>query len=439
MIHLACSQMRRLVFMGLLAGSTGVVPSHGLAQITAYDGAPPRLTTRQAVNLAYERDPDIRLAKQRVERLQAEADGIEIWRDPQLRVEYDQNRLAGRSDAVRNDGSGELALRVYSPHLWSLPATRREARSRVVEQQLRVAEHKQAVAYRVTSLLLDIVYLEKRWILEGRLVQVHKALKERQSELLAAGESTTFQGIQQDLRYTQTVGERGRTLSEWMQRTATCYRLTGIQRQAGRPLIERSFSKIVEFPDLKKADFVDYALDRKPDILVEKSALSSAQFQFEAARKKTIPWFDYFQMSYQQGRLGSADDETWSLQAAFGLPVVTALQTRNRSAAAAAVRETEAVLQRQRAVVVNDVKESYARFRMALANYTTHRNAAEGLIKQMRQAKDEMTDSLGPEHVEVLRLREQLVERERSMLESEYTARRAALALRRAAGMLEEQ
>ena len=169
------------------------------------------------------------------------------------------------------------------------------------------------------------------------------------------------------------------------------------------------------------------------------NALASDRARYEAHRQKSMPWFEYVQISYQQGRLGSPDDETWSLQAAVGLPVVTALQARDRGASAAVLRETEALLDHQRAVIVNDVEESYARFRTALAYHAARRHAADRLMKQIRQTEDETIAALGAEHLEILRLREQLAELELSLLETEYAARRAALALRRAAGLLEDQ
>jgi outer membrane protein TolC len=323
-----------------------------------------------------------------------------------------------------------VGLRVYTanPFVNRWLRKRGEAAARALEKESE--EEAYAVYCEVRTLCLEAELLREEADLLERMAGLRQELRDVRREQVEAGVTTPLDLIRAETRLAALRSELGGKRMARQQLVRRIAVLAGVPAE-GFKLRPKAASR----PDaaaLDPAVLADLAFARRPDLARLEREREAAEHAVKAARAGQIPWFEYVEGTYEDGRAEIDSYETyftghdsttrketeWQVRVAVTVPVFNWLGdeiklTRTQLAAA------EARVQGQYEMVRTEVGGVLEDYRAASVEW--ERLAGEG--ERLRETMTARLDALAREPTvqphEVLEAREELLAYQRVCLKAE--------------------
>lgn len=391
------------------------------------------LTIQEACRLAAEHSSAVKSLQAELSVTRAGNGFSSYWKDPQLRTGYDYTRLRDDSSKENKD-SGEVALRIHLPHSWAEKKEMEAVESMGKAEEFDAKALEWNIAYEVKKCFLNISYLDRKLDMDRSLVQIRSQRKVRADEMMTMREMTVDESLGCRLSHLRSISTRNKTKRELIGQIGLLIAMTGISESDGWKIEAPTLRAIIDLQDINKSQLLHSALEYRAEIEAEKQRLKAAQQKLEAQRKRRMPWLDYIQVGYEQNGLESADDETWSIKAGIDLPIITALQSTDRGAAAAEVNRAMINLTNAQSDISDEINEAIYLLKECINNRRKVYDEVQPLLAEIKDTVLASNEELGNGNGLSDIIEDRKIEAEITLLDAEYELRMAMLQVEYASG-----
>jgi len=334
------------------------------------------------------------------------------------------------SDSSFDSYTAGLRIYISNPFVNRWLRKRGEAAVRALEAQSE--EVKYAIYCEVKSLCLDAQMLGAEIELLERMAGLREQMRGVRDEQTAAGVSGALELIRAETRLVvlrSELREKKAARQQLIRRIAVLAGMPVDQVKLRAPEVGRKID--AAYSDL--AVLTDLAFLRRPDLKRTLQEKEAAGHGLKAARAKDVPWFEYVDGTYrdESGHTDSSEaydsgsDRTreseteWQARFAVTIPVFNWLGDEvrlNRARVAASEARAQGLYDSIR----REVDASWQDYRSAAAEHDRLAAGSGSLVKRMSAQIDALSIEPTVRREDVLTVREELVEYQRTCMKAEY-------------------
>ena len=348
----------------------------------------PLLDLKTAEQMALARDPRIQAQQEavRVARMER-GEAIEL-KNPELRSSYTKNSSPADPleplDVEDSWDEQSVALRLYTPHVWSIGPLRDAGEARIHEAEAGVRTVERQLITEVRTAFAEIQYLDESIALYDPLVSVLETARQTARARQEGSEATPVESVTADLDYLEAISERDELKQALESKRGWLAALIGAGDLSSWNLMTRVDLPSVDPYELDVTRLVEAACERRSELDVLSWEWVALKAELRAERSHSLPSLVHVEGAIKQ-ESGDQEDEAWSVQAAVEIPVFSLLDRRRENVLAARMAGLEAQLVATRDRVAREVKEALGNLKTASDNWKRFDRDAGPLVREMRK------------------------------------------------------